>query len=68
MSLKAFHVVFIVAATLLALVTGGWSVMAFFRHAGWPYLLLGLLCLATAGGLVRYARYILKKLQRWSYL
>jgi hypothetical protein len=68
MSLKAFHIVFIVAATLLALITAGWSLLAFARQAGWPYLVLGLLCLATAGGLVCYARYILKKLQRWSCL
>lgn len=69
MSLKAFHVVFIVASILLALGFAGWSLVTYFTAQGgiW-YLIAGVGSVATAVGLVFYERYFLKKLKNVSYL
>jgi hypothetical protein len=68
MSLKAFHIVFVVAATLLAIVCGVWGLVTFFQGGLWLHLVFGLGSLAAAVGLVYYGRYVLKKLRKMSYL
>jgi hypothetical protein len=69
MSLKAFHVVFIVASILLALGFGAWALVNYFSHEGgvW-YLAAGVGSLLAAVGLVFYERYFLKKTKNVSYL
>lgn len=67
MSLKAFHVIFITSAFLLALFLGGWSLYEFSRSSRVTDLLLGLLSLAGAVGLIVYGRYFLKKLRNIDY-
>ncbi|RMH23036.1 MAG: hypothetical protein D6696_01810 [Acidobacteria bacterium] len=69
MSLKAFHVVFVVVATLLMTGFGVWSL----RHAtgdgaGTSYLVMGGLALVAAIALVVYGVWFLKKTKGVSYL
>ncbi len=69
MSLKAFHIVFIVASTLLTLGFGGWSLRNYFAPDGRTLdLVLGALSLAACAALLVYGRYFLKKLKHISYL
>ncbi|MBL9139643.1 MAG: hypothetical protein JNK85_27485 [Verrucomicrobiales bacterium] len=68
MSLKSFHVVFIVSAFLLSMFLGGWCIYEYFTHSRRVIdLLLGLVSLAGAVGLVVYGRYFLKKLKNIDY-
>lgn len=69
MSLKAFHLIFITAASALAFGCGVWGLKDFFAEGGrrWD-LVFGLGSLATGVGLLLYERYFLKKLKRVSYL
>lgn len=67
MSLKAFHVVFITSAFLLAVFLGGWCLYEFSRGGRMVDLLLGLLSLAGSVGLIVYGRYFLKKLKNIDY-
>jgi len=69
MSLKAFHLVFIVAAILLALGFAAWALVGYFvQHAAVWELLAGIGSLLAAVGLVFYERYFLKKTKNVSYL
>lgn len=67
MSLKAFHLVFIVLATLLA---GGVGVWAWGQRAveGNLYLGLAVVCFLAALGLIVYGIWFVKKLKDVSYL
>ena len=68
MSLKAFHIVFITSAVILAVFLGGWCLYEYFTHTHRVVdLLLGLLSLAGAVGMVVYGRYFLKKLKNIDY-
>ncbi len=69
MSLKAFHLVFIVASIALAFGFGLWSVLNYRAPSGtiWD-LVIGLAAFAVGVGLVVYERYFLKKLKNVSYL
>jgi hypothetical protein len=69
MSLKAFHVVFITAASALAFGCGVWGLKDFWSPEGRIRdLLFGLGSLAAGVGLVLYERYFLKKNKGVSYL
>jgi hypothetical protein len=68
MSLKAFHIVFIVISTLLALGLGVWEIRAFIGGGGPIHLVFGILALIAAGGLVWYGKIVLRKLKHISYL
>lgn len=69
MSLKAFHIVFIVISTLLSAGFGVWA-LGYSRSAdgGGIYLALGLVALAAAVGLPVYGSWFLKKTKGVSYL
>lgn len=69
MSLKAFHLVFVSASTLMALGVGGWGLWRYFSPGGalWQ-LLLAIASLVLAAGMVWYGKYFLKKLKEISYL
>lgn len=68
MSLKSFHIVFIVSSVALTVFLGGWCLMEYFNHGQrTPDLLLGLVSLVGAVGLVVYGRYFLKKLKNIDY-
>jgi hypothetical protein len=66
MSLKAFHVAFVVCSVLLAVGFGVWALLQ--RTGGTLYLVLGLVSFAVAAGLVVYGVWFLKKLKGVSYL
>ncbi len=69
MSLKAFHLLFISAATALAMGCGVWGLKDYWSAGGGAVdLFFGAGSFAAAAGLVLYERYFLKKLKRVSYL
>ena len=69
MSLKAFHVIFITAASALAFGCGVWSLKNYFSPDGrWLDMLYAVLSCAVGVGLIIYERYFLKKLKNVSYL
>jgi hypothetical protein len=68
MSLKAFHIFFIFLSTLLALAFGVWAVDDFGRSGSGIHLALGVGSLISAGGLVWYGVWFLRKLRHVGYL
>jgi hypothetical protein len=68
MSLKAFHLVFITAATLLAFGFGGWLAKNFFAGGGAGNLISALLSFGAGIGLIVYECYFLKKTKDVGYL
>ncbi len=69
MSLKAIHIIFIIASSLLSIFFSVWSFYAYFGPEGTPlHLLFGVLSIAALGGLGWYGKYFLNKLKHISYL
>jgi hypothetical protein len=68
MSLKAFHIVFVLISVLLSLGLAGWGLHRFLTLGGTGHLLYGIGGIVAAVGLVIYGRYFLKKLKNISYL
>ncbi len=68
MSLKALHVVFIVASIVLALGFGGWSLNEYSHGGARSHLWFGVGSLTTALLLIIYSKAMLRKLKDISYL
>jgi hypothetical protein len=68
MSLKAFHVVFVIASIILALGFGAWSLRDYFDGGPRSNLWFGIGSLIAGIALICYARSVLKKLKNISYL
>jgi hypothetical protein len=69
MSLKAFHIVFITASTLLAFGFAAWSLGNYFSANGASLdLVVGASSLLAGVALIYYGRYVLRKLKNISYL
>ena len=69
MSLKAFHIIFITASTLLAFGFGAWSLITYFTaNSGTLDLVLGSASVCAGVALIVYGKYFLKKLKNISYL
>ena len=68
MSLKAFHLVFIVASLALALGFGVWALREWRGGEGTGYAVMGFLSIAIAIAIVPYSIWFLRKLKRVSYL
>ncbi len=68
MSLKAFHIVFIVLSTALAVAFGVWAVDDFGRSGSRAHLALGVGAFVASGVLVWYGVWFLRKLKGVSYL
>jgi hypothetical protein len=68
MSLKAFHIIFICASTLLALGFGAWELKNYFTVGEKQSLLLGIFSLVAGLALIWYGKVVLKKLKHISYL
>ena len=68
MSLKAFHLIFIVASITLAFGFGAWLAWTFFKGEGVLNLIFALLSFGAGVGLIFYERYFLKKTKNISYL
>jgi hypothetical protein len=68
MSLKAFHIVFVVASIVLALGFGAWAVKQYFEVGGTSYIWYAAGSFAMALALIIYGKVVLKKLKDISYL
>ncbi len=68
MSLKAFHIFFIIASILLTVVFGFWAVDDFGRSASRVHLALGVCSFIGSGALVCYGIWFLRKLKSVGYL
>jgi hypothetical protein len=68
MSLKAFHLIFIVASIVLAFGFGVWLAAQFFSGGGFLDLILAAISFGAGVGLIFYERYFLKKTKNISYL
>ena len=68
MSLKALHVVFIVASIVLALGFGAWSLNEYSHGADRSNLWFGVGSLVTGLLLIIYSKAMLRKLKDISYL
>jgi len=67
-SLKAFHVFFVIVSTLCALGFGAWAIGDYLRTGNIGVLALGVLGFAAAAALVWYGLWFLRKLKNMSYL
>jgi hypothetical protein len=69
MSLKAIHIVFIIASCLLTAFFAVWAFREYFGPMGTrAHLLYGMSAIAAFVGLLVYGRYFLKKLKHINYL
>jgi hypothetical protein len=68
MSLKAFHVVFIIISIVLTAWFGWWSVSSYRNTADVSNLVMGVFSFIGMVLLVFYFRWFLKKLKNESYL
>ena len=68
MSLKAFHIVFVTASIILAVLFAAWSFNDFFHGGPLGDLFFGAGSAIAAVALVFYEKYALKKLKNISYL
>jgi len=68
MSLKAFHLFFILASTLLAAGLGGWSLRQYGDLNERWLLVLGIGSFLVTGALLAYLPWFLKKYRQYSYL
>jgi hypothetical protein len=68
MSLKAFHIIFVAASTLLAFGFGGWELNNYFAYGEKQALVLGVFSLVAGFALLWYGKVVLKKLKNISYL
>ena len=68
MSLKAFHIFFIVVSILCCLGFGFWAVLDHLVSGSGVNLALGVVSLAGSGALVWYGCWFLRKLKGVSYL
>ncbi len=68
MSLKTFHIVFIIVSTLMFLGLGIWLISSYLGGEGFGTGVLGVLSICAAIGLVVYGRIFLRKLKHLSYL
>lgn len=68
MSLKAFHLVFIVASVLLAFGFGAWLIDAYVATGSLHSLIFGILSGLAGLALLVYGRYFLKKFKHIGYI
>ena len=68
MSLKAFHIVFIIASTVLAFGFGWWELDSYRSSGAKTDLAFGVGSCFAGVALIIYGRYFLKKLKHISYL
>ncbi len=68
MSLKTFHIIFIVLSTVLAVGLGVWATRDFAQSGSWAHLSLGVGSFIASVVLVCYGIWFLRKLRHVSYL
>ena len=68
MSLKTFHLIFVIASILLGLGVGGWGVQEYRTYGELGPLVIGIIFFAMGIGLFFYGRRMLKKTKNIGYL
>ena len=68
MSLKAFHIVFIIFSTALAVGLGAWATRDFAQSGSWAHLSLGVGSFIASVVLTVYGVWFLRKLKSESFL
>lgn len=68
MSLKAFHLVFVIVSTMLAVGVGAWAIREYQAKGETGALVFGVASLAGAVVLVVYGRWFLRKLKNVSFV
>lgn len=68
MSLKAFHILFVVISTLFSLGFAWWAFREYWLRGDITNLLLAIGSFVAALGLMVYGRFVLKKLRGIGYL
>ncbi|MGB0715557.1 MAG: hypothetical protein ACPGXK_06755 [Phycisphaerae bacterium] len=68
MSLKAFHIFFVIVCVLFAGGFGAWCIFRFLNVGDVSALIIGILTLAGGVGAIVYGKWFLKKLEGFSYL
>lgn len=68
MSLKALHIVFVIASIVLALGFGAWAVKQYFETGGRTFIWYAAGSFAAGLALIIYGKAVLKKLKDISYL
>ena len=68
MSLKAFHIFFIVVSIVMSTGVGIWATQDFAESGSWGYLTLGVGSFVTSVALAVYGVWFLRKLKHVSYL
>ena len=68
MSLKAFHIVFIIFSVALTIGFGVWATRDFAHSGSWVHLSLGVASFIGSITLARYGVWFLRKLKHVSYL
>jgi len=68
MSLKAFHIVFIIASILLAFGFAAWALVNYAKEGERSLLWYGVGSAVAGAALIGYFAYVLKKLRNVSYL
>lgn len=64
MSLKAFHIVFVIVSILLMVGMGIWAVGIYNKQGEGAYLALGVVGFVCALAMTGYGRWFLKKLEK----
>jgi hypothetical protein len=67
-SLKAFHVFFVIVSVLCALGFGAWAIGDYLRTGSSGALVLAILGFVAAAALIWYGLWFLRKLKNVSYL
>ena len=67
MSLKAFHIIFVIVSTLLTISVGLWAISQYRSTGSLSMLWFGMGSFAGTIALGVYGRYFLKKLKHISY-
>jgi hypothetical protein len=68
MSLKSFHIVFVILSILLAFFCGFWLLHEYASNHSRTELAAGILFLLAGAGLICYGKSVLRKLKHISYL
>ena len=68
MSLKAFHIVFIVLSILLAFFCGAWFLYQYISNRNAAFLISAIVLFLAGVGLICYGKSVLRKLKHISYL
>ena len=63
MSLRTFHVIFIICSILLAIVFGSWAIRNFWNEQSYAYLFTGIGSFVTAVGLLIYEVMFIRKVK-----